>query len=197
MSQIFGLILQRFLNSIKDQLQRLPNSATHLIISCGGNDALGQIQYLLSSVSSMDAALSRMADIREAFERDYRTMLKLVTKIGLPTAVCTIYESIPGLERTLHVSLSIFNDVIVREAVLLGLPVIDLRLVCSEAEDYSEVSPIEPSAMGGEKIAKAIAYLVESSECFLRDGQTRIISGMGQRHYAEGLRLGRDAIATR
>lgn len=166
--------------SIEDQLRRLPNNATHLVISCGGNDALGQIQYLLSSISSMDAGLSRMASIREAFEIDYRTMLELVMKVGLPTAVCTIYESIPDLERTLHVALSIFNDVIIREAVRLGLPVIDLRLVCSEAEDYSKVSPIEPSAKGGEKIAKAIACLVKSSECFLRDGQTRIISGVGQ-----------------
>lgn len=122
----------------------------------------------------------------------YRTMLESVIKLGLPTAVCTIYESIPDLERTLHVALSIFNDVIIREAVRLGLPVIDLRLVCSEAEDYSKVSPIEPSAKGGEKIAKAVASLVESSECFLRDGQTRIISGMGQRPYARGLRLGWD-----
>jgi len=166
--------------SIKDQLRRLPNSATHLVISCGGNDALGQIQYLLSSVSSMEAALSRMASIRETFESDYQTMLESVMKVGLPTAVCTIYESIPNLERALHVALSIFNDVIIREAVRLGLPVIDLRLVCGEAEDYSEVSPIEPSAKGGQKIAKAIACLVESSECFVRDGQTRIISGVGQ-----------------
>jgi hypothetical protein len=165
-------------NSIKDQLRCLPNSATHLVISCGGNDALGQIQYLLSPVSSMEAALSRMAIIREAFENDYRTMLELVMKVGLPTAVCTIYESIPDLERTLHVALSIFNDVIIREAVRLGLPVIDLRLVCSEAEDYSKVSPIEPSTKGGEKIAKAIASLFESSECSLRNGQSTIISGM-------------------
>ncbi len=170
--------------SIKDQLRWLPNSATHLVISCGGNDALGQIPYLLSSVSSMEAALSRMASIRETFESDYRTMLESVMKVGLPTAVCTIYESIPNLERTLHVALSIFNDVIIREAVRSGLPVIDLRLICSEAEDYSKVSPIEPSAKGGEKIAKSIVSLVESPECFLRDGQTRIISGMGQGHYA-------------
>jgi hypothetical protein len=179
--------------SIEDQLRRLPNNTTHLVISCGGNDALGLIPYLLSSVSSMEAALSRMASIRETFERDYRTMLESVMKVGLPTAVCTIYESIPDLERTLHVALSIFNDVIIREAVRLGLPVIDLRLVCSEAEDYSKVSPIEPSAKGGEKIAKAIASLVESPECFLRNGQTAIILGVGQRPCAGGLRLGGDA----
>ena len=138
-----------------------------------------------------------MASIRETFESDYRTMLVSVMKVGLPTAVCTIYESIPDLERTLHVALSIFNDVIIREAVRMGLPVIDLRLICGEAEDYSKVSPIEPSAKGGQKIAKAIASLVESTECFLQNGQTRIISGMGQHPKTGGLRLDRGCVATR
>lgn len=116
----------------------------------------------------------------------YPDFLADETPIGeLPLALQHAYQAAcwrGPRGHTLHVALSIFNDVIIREAVRLGLLVIDLRLICSEAEDYSKVSPIEPSAKGGEKIAKAIASLVESSECFLRDGQTRIISGMGQRH---------------
>jgi hypothetical protein len=35
--------------------------------------------------------------------------------------------------------------------------VIDLRLVCDRPADYSHVSPIEPSAAGGGKIARVIA----------------------------------------
>jgi hypothetical protein len=165
-------------NSIEDQLQWLPKDASHLIISCGGNDALGQIQYLLAPAPSMESALSRLADIRDAFEGAYQAMLETVLKHGLPTAVCTIYEAVPDLERTLHVALSIFNDVILREAARFGLTVIDLRLVCDEAEDYSKLSPIEPSAKGGEKIARTIANLVESPESFSRNGQSMIISGM-------------------
>ena len=49
-----------------------------------------------------------------------------------------------------------FNDVIMRETASRGLPIIDLRSVCDSPEDYSDVSPIEPSAIGGEKIARAI-----------------------------------------
>ena len=41
-----------------------------------------------------------------------------------------------------------------------GVPVIDLRLVCTEAGDYSPMSPIEPSVVGGAKIAGAIVRLV-------------------------------------
>ena len=52
-----------------------------------------------------------------------------------------------------------FNEIILREAFRAKLPVIDLRLVCDRAADYSAVSPIEPSMAGGAKIAKLIAEL--------------------------------------
>jgi hypothetical protein len=51
--------------------------------------------------------------------------------------------------------LALFNDVITREAFKRRLPVIDLRLVCSEDTDFA--NPIEPSVTGGRKIAAAIA----------------------------------------
>lgn len=51
-----------------------------------------------------------------------------------------------------------FNDAILRAAFEQGAAVIDLRLVCSEPEDYA--TPIEPSVRGGEKIARAIAGAV-------------------------------------
>jgi hypothetical protein len=56
--------------------------------------------------------------------------------------------------------LCLFNDVILREAFRARMPVIDLRLVCTDAADYSRTSPIEPSAIGGGKIARPIARLV-------------------------------------
>ena len=39
-----------------------------------------------------------------------------------------------------------------------GLPLVDLRLICDQDEDYA--NPIEPSVRGGEKIAAAIAGLM-------------------------------------
>ena len=56
--------------------------------------------------------------------------------------------------------LRLFNDTIVREANAAHVPIIDLRNICTEAGDYSAVSPIEPSAQGGEKIAKAIVAML-------------------------------------
>ncbi|RLM52801.1 SGNH/GDSL hydrolase family protein, partial [Halobellus sp. Atlit-31R] len=70
------------------------------------------------------------------------------------------YDAVPGLAPGLRAALAPFNDVILREAVLRHLPVLDLRLVCAQASDFASVSPIEPSAQGGGKIAAAIGELV-------------------------------------
>jgi len=51
-----------------------------------------------------------------------------------------------------------FNDVILRVAFEHHLPVIDLRLICSEPADYANA--IEPSGRGGWKIAEAIARTI-------------------------------------
>jgi hypothetical protein len=53
--------------------------------------------------------------------------------------------------------LSLFNDAITRAAFSRGLPLIDLRLMFSDPGDYA--NPIEPSARGGDKLARAIAAL--------------------------------------
>jgi hypothetical protein len=57
-------------------------------------------------------------------------------------------------------ALAIFNEIILREAFIAKVPVIDLRLICDDPADYSEVSAIEPSAAGGEKIVQAIVRLL-------------------------------------
>jgi len=48
--------------------------------------------------------------------------------------------------------------VIIKQAILAGVPLIDLRLVCNEDSDYA--NEIEPSEAGGKKIAKTILRVV-------------------------------------
>ena len=74
-----------------------------------------------------------------------------------PTAVCTVYDAVPGLGAAEKTALASFNEIILREAFVRGLPVIDLRLICTLPGDYSPLSPIEPSVLGGAKIARVIA----------------------------------------
>jgi hypothetical protein len=46
----------------------------------------------------------------------------------------------------------------------MGFPVIDLRALCNEAVDYSPLSPIESSSVGGMKIAENIAAVIQKSD---------------------------------
>lgn len=142
--------------NVSGQLERLPKDATHLVVSVGGNDALIAQDALNAPARSVMSALGHLHEIRRKFQRAYRAMLWKVLDQGLPVAVCTIYDAVPGLSEELQTALSLFNDTITREAALAGIPVIDLRAVCTESEDYSEVSPIEPSVAGGTKISAAI-----------------------------------------
>ena len=143
------------------QLARLPQDATHLVISVGGNDALGRSAILNEPARSVGEAVERLAQAQASFADDYATMLDAVLAIGLPTAVCTIYDAnYPEPQRQVVVAaLALFNDVISRAAFLRGLPLVDLRLICSDPADYA--NPIEPSAIGGNKIASVIAALVQ------------------------------------
>lgn len=147
------------------QLDQLPEEATHIVMSIGGNDALDYSSLLLhESAHSFAEVLSRLSEIQEQFQRDYRSVLERVLAQDKPTAVCTIYDAIPGIDPVERTGLCVFNDVILREAFRIRLPVIDLRLVCTNAADYSRSSPIEPSVTGGGKIARAIARLVMEND---------------------------------
>jgi hypothetical protein len=147
-------------SGVERQLGRLPPDASHLVISAGGNDALGYASILEASAQSVAEAVDRLAAVRERFGQDYERMLDRVMERRLSTAVCTIYDTrIPQPRwRLVVTALSVFNDCITRAAFARDLPVIDLRLLCDQDEDYA--NPIEPSVRGGEKIAAAIAGLM-------------------------------------
>jgi hypothetical protein len=62
-----------------------------------------------------------MADVRAEFQQGYRRMLQCVRDRAKPTAVCTVYDSVPGLERREQTGLCLFNDAILREAFRLSI----------------------------------------------------------------------------
>jgi lysophospholipase L1-like esterase len=140
-------------------LQHLP-VPDWLIVSCGGNDVLELVGAMQSKVGSVLEATELLAGWQAGFRRAYRDMLDLVLAPGIPVAVATIYDAVPGLAAGLRTALAPFNDVIVRDAAQRRLPLLDLRLVCTDGSDYAASSPIEPSASGGRKIAGAIAQLL-------------------------------------
>jgi hypothetical protein len=150
---------------IPGQLRALPDEASHLVISIGGNDALLQVGVLDEGAGSVAEALEKLAAVRESFERDYAAMLEHAFSRRLPTAVCTIYEPrYPErrLRRLAATALALLNEVITREAFACGATLIDLRLICDRDEDFA--NPIEPSARGGAKIAQAVLDFVREAK---------------------------------
>src|SRR5438105_7973820 len=136
---------------IGQQLGDVPGDASHVVVSIGGNDALGYAAVLTAPSRSVAESLEQLATIRERFRRDYRGMLDRVLRCGLPITVCTIYE--PRYPRDAErsrvhaVALCIINDSIIREASASRLPIIDLRAVCTDDDDF--VNAIEPSVRRG------------------------------------------------
>ena len=150
--------------SVARQLGGLPPDASLLVVSVGGNDALGDSYLLQQRASSVGHAVMQLAQAQAGFADGYAAMLDAVLARRLPTALCTIYDAAfpPPEGQVITAALSLFNDVITRAAFSNGLPLIDLRLICSEPADYA--NPIEPSEQGGGKIAAAIARLATAPE---------------------------------
>ncbi len=146
---------------LPNQVAQLPADASHLLVSVGGNDALGHLGVLDEPVGSVAEALERLASIRDAFRADYLDAVTAVLALGLPTWLCTIYEPRfpePAMQRAAIVALSIFNDIITRATAMHGVDLLDLRVLFNEDGDYANA--IEPSAHGGEKIARSIVRVL-------------------------------------
>lgn len=142
---------------VSKQVSQVPDETTHVFLSVGGNDALAEIGILNMAVRDSAEVFEELYEVAAAFETRYAQMLREVLRLGLPTTVCTIYY--PNYDNAYRQKLAVaalasFNDVIVRQAALRKIPLIDLRLLCDEATDYA--NPIEPSEQGGEKIARTI-----------------------------------------
>jgi lysophospholipase L1-like esterase len=161
------------IEGVHHQLARAPADATHLVVSVGGNDALRHANMLGGRADSFAGVLGHLADVAGEFESGYRRMLEAVRAKGRPTAVCTVYYPRlpdPLAQRLAVAALTVFNDAIIRAAFASGVPLIDLRLVCDEDDDYA--NPIEPSEAGGAKIARAVVRLVSEHD-FAR-GRTEV-----------------------
>lgn len=165
------------IKDIVNQLNNLPSDATHLFLSVGGNDGLGQISSFDEPVDTIGDALQKMYLIGEDFKKSYSEMLDSVLAHKLPTAVCNIYyprfhvKSLNRMQGYMSeyangeqkqemamAAETIFNDIIMFEVFKRKLPLIDLRVLCNDDQDFA--NPIEPSCIGGMKIAKTINKIV-------------------------------------
>jgi hypothetical protein len=153
------------INDVAYQLKQLPEDASLLVLSVGGNDALSHGHILSERANSVSEVLLMLAEIQNEFRNNYQTMLKNVLSFKLPTLICTIYyPRFPDLrvQKMSELALSIFNDCIITEAIRSGSRLIDLRMIFNEHKDYA--TPIEPSESGGRKLTDAILKKIKEHE---------------------------------
>lgn len=152
---------------VDDAAQRLdkdplPEDAA-VFLSIGGNDALDCIGLLGDTDEVRFArAMKTLHEVRESFRGRYTRFLDRL--LGKPVLVATIYNpNFVGDERDIQVpaeaALSVFNDVIQQEALGRGFSVLELRALFTDYYDYA--NPIEPSALGGAKIAERVGEWME------------------------------------
>jgi hypothetical protein len=111
------------------QIPKIPASATHLIVSAGGNDGLSRADILQRPARSVGDAVEQLASLRAEFCQNYHRMLSALLALKQPLALCTVYDphfTDPLMQRLTTTALNIFNDCILREAITHGLPVLDL-----------------------------------------------------------------------
>jgi lysophospholipase L1-like esterase len=155
------------------RLKRLPEDATHMLLSVGGNDALSHRYILENDSGNYPSVLDELFAIYAGFGTEYRDLVRTLRGYSLPLILTMIYEGDFGdevMQKRANTALAGFNDIIIRTAVREELPVIDLREVCRKPEHFT--SRIEPSVEGGERFARMIGFVLEHHD--FTKGGTRV-----------------------
>ena len=168
----------------RDQLDsNLLSDSTHIVVSIGGNDLLYNISFLqttskLSKIMGKGAMIGKWGvkelnpsrnkvfeetyfEIIKPFKKQYETIVANLSNHRANLLLCTVYEGdlvdsdeFSDVNNSSKTMVSIFNDIVYRVANKYGADVLELRDIFVRPEDYA--NPVEPSHIGGGKLAEAI-----------------------------------------
>jgi hypothetical protein len=115
-------------SDVERQLARLPADATMLVLSAGGNDALGEAHLLQQPTRTVADAVALLGEAQWKFAERYSALLDQIDETGIPSAGCTIYDGNfpPPQGPVITSALSLFNDAITRALFSRAKPLIDL-----------------------------------------------------------------------
>lgn len=158
------------IGAIREQLKQIPHDASHVVVSVGGNNATGASTTVLGGpVTDCEEALDRLHNFAADFEVEFAAeMTHLKNCIGdKHLVICSCYNPafaawnvVTVKQSVANMALSVLADAVLRVATRLKAPVIDLRRVMNKVEDFA--NPIEPSSVGGAKIAAEIVKVVRT-----------------------------------
>ena len=151
-------------SDVHAQIKLLPLDTTHAFLSVGGNDALRIVNVLQQSSSTVGEAMEIFTEIRLDFQKRYSDLINQINQEVDKFIICTVHDCVPDIEPRALTALSMFNEIILKEAFAINASVIDLRLLCNVKEDYSTISPIEPSGQGARKIVEQIVKITNEHD---------------------------------
>ena len=134
------------------------------VLSIGGNDLLQNMRLLATEdrVTPMELFES-LGAVADGFIDRYQSILSMLRG---PCLVMTIYNpsfqrdpAMAHLQRSCEMVVGMFNDIIHQLARQHDKDLLELRDIFVEESDYA--NPIEPSHIGGGKLADAIIEWVE------------------------------------
>ena len=142
---------------------------SHIVLSVGGNDLLQNLSYLSNGpISNVNEAVSGIQQhIFEPLEQRFETIIEELSSQRANLLICTVYEG--DLGRTdefkdvldsSKIMVSSFNDIVYKTAKKYNADVLELREIFITSDDYA--NPIEPSHIGGEKLAKSIVEWIKN-----------------------------------
>ena len=153
---------------LDNQLDNLKESVSHIVLSIGGNDLLQNLHLLQDETSGMKFALEKCSELISQIQENYIKILEHLSQYDAKVLLCTVYEGdlesdllLAKYDKAGQVMLKMHNDTVYYLASKFEVDVLELRNIFTNKEDYA--NPIEPSHIGGEKLAKAIIQWIKSS----------------------------------
>lgn len=158
-------------NVLERQLQSQEVAkSSHLVLSIGGNDLLQNILFLHDGpIENINKALSDVhKQILKPLEQRFETIVEKLSSHRANLLLCTVYEGDLGRNDEFRdvldsskIMVSSFNDTVYKTASKYNADVLELRHIFTSPEDYA--NPIEPSHVGGEKLAQAIMVWIQKT----------------------------------
>lgn len=146
---------------LDSQLAMLKDPVSHIVLSVGGNDLLQNLHILQDETSGMKFALEKSFDLISEIQGKYIKILERLVQYNSKILLCTVYEGdlksdllLAQYDKAGQAMLKMHNDTVYYLANKFEVDVLELRNIFTNKEDYA--NPIEPSHIGGEKLAKAI-----------------------------------------
>ena len=143
---------------------------SHIVLSVGGNDLLQNLSYLSNGpMSNVNEAITGIQQhIFEPLEQRFETIIEELSSQRANLLICTVYEGDLGrtdefrdISDSSKIMVSSFNDMVYKTANKYNADVLELRHIFTSSEDYA--NPIEPSHIGGEKLAQSIVQWIRST----------------------------------